>query len=201
MFKWYTCSIDFAYAFVQASLKEPVWIHLPRGFRSRSGGKTCLKLLKSLDGLAEAPRLWYLHLFKALLADGFLHSALDPCLLMKEDIIIIFYVDDAGIMAKNKGIVDAFLDRLIAQGFDLTREGSFSAFLGIQYEERVDGTISLTQKGLITKIIEATQMADCNPNWTPALKTALGMDPDGLPMKETWSYRTVVGNKIGLRSD
>jgi len=77
-------------------------------------------LLKSFYGLAEAPRLWYLHLFKALLADGFLQSTLDHCLLMKEDIIIIFYADDAGIMAKNKGIVDALLDRLITQGFDLT---------------------------------------------------------------------------------
>ena len=29
-FKWCTCSIDFANAFVQATLKSPVWIHLPR---------------------------------------------------------------------------------------------------------------------------------------------------------------------------
>ena len=41
---WHTCSIDFSNAaFVQAVLDEPVWIHLPRGFRSTStAGKTCL---------------------------------------------------------------------------------------------------------------------------------------------------------------
>jgi hypothetical protein len=26
---WYTCSIDFANAFVQATLDDPVWVHLP----------------------------------------------------------------------------------------------------------------------------------------------------------------------------
>jgi hypothetical protein len=34
LFGWVTCSIDFDSAFVQAQLKDPVWIHLPRGFRS-----------------------------------------------------------------------------------------------------------------------------------------------------------------------
>jgi Reverse transcriptase (RNA-dependent DNA polymerase) len=31
--QWETCTIDFSNAFVQAKLTEPVWIHLPRGFR------------------------------------------------------------------------------------------------------------------------------------------------------------------------
>ena len=52
--QWETCTIDFSNAFVQAKLTEPVWIHLPRGFRSEKGPSTCLRLAKSLYGLNVA---------------------------------------------------------------------------------------------------------------------------------------------------
>jgi hypothetical protein len=53
-FGWTTCSIDFASAFVQAKLKDPVRIHLPRGFHSAKGTGTCLRLNKSLYGFSVA---------------------------------------------------------------------------------------------------------------------------------------------------
>ena len=56
---WPTCSIDFKNAFVQSTLDSPVWIHLPRGFRSSRHGKTCLRLKRSLYGLCRAPQLWF----------------------------------------------------------------------------------------------------------------------------------------------
>jgi hypothetical protein len=56
-----------------------------------------------------------------------------------------------------------------------------------------DGKIKLTQSGLIKKIIAATGLTECKPNWTPATKDALGIDPDGPPMNESWSYPSVVG--------
>ncbi|KAI2501107.1 hypothetical protein MHU86_13330 [Fragilaria crotonensis] len=54
---WQTCSIDFSSAFVQANLTDPVWIHMPRGFKSDqpSDQRTCLRLVKSLYGLSVAP--------------------------------------------------------------------------------------------------------------------------------------------------
>jgi hypothetical protein len=47
--------------------------------------------------------------------------------------------------------------------------------------------------GLIKKIIATTKMENCNPNWVPAAKEALGIDPEGEPMKEDWSYPSVIG--------
>jgi hypothetical protein len=46
----------------------------------------------------------------------------------------------------------------------------------------------LTQKGLKKKIITATNLEDCNPNWTPAATSPLGMDPNGELMITEWSY-------------
>jgi hypothetical protein len=45
----------------------------------------------------------------------------------------------------------------------------------------------------VKKIIAATNLEDCNPNWTPAASSALGMDPDGELMTEEWSYLSIVG--------
>ena len=62
---WVTCSIDFEQAFIQSNLPSPVWIHLPRGFTSDRQGRTCLRLIKSLYGLREAPLVWLITVLKA----------------------------------------------------------------------------------------------------------------------------------------
>ena len=120
MFDWYTCSVDFSNAFVQAKLNNDMFIRLPRGFRGSGSKKTCLKLKKSLYGLAVAPRLWYQHLWKALKELRLLASKHNPCLLLRRDLIVICYVDDLGIQAPNKEIVDKLIKQLRKKGFDLT---------------------------------------------------------------------------------
>ena len=44
-------------------------------------------------------------------------------------------------------------------------------------------------------------MEDCNPNWTPASQLALGIDPDGAPMSETWNYPSIVGMLLYLSTN
>jgi hypothetical protein len=199
---WTTCSIDFANAFLQAKLTTPVWIHLPRGFLSTRPGKTCLRLKRSQYGLSIAPRLWYEHLFAALIDIGLTPSQQDPCLLYKQNLLVVLYVDDAGIAAPDPKIIDEFIAELERRHFKLTREGSFSEFLGIKFtEDKVAGTITLTQKGLINKVIKAAGLEQCNPNWTPASTLALGIDPEGPPMKEDWVYPSIVGMLLYLATN
>ena len=199
---WYTCSIDFSSAFVQAALDKLVWLRIPRGFQSVRKGKTILRLNKSIYGLSVAPKLWYEHLFKAFKEDGFVVSEFDPCLLFKHDMMLVVYVDDVGIAAKQEKDVDDLVVRLKKKGFQLTREGSFSEFLGIKFEKNSnDGSINMTQKGLIKKIIDSTEMTNCNPNWTPASTTPLGSDPDGEPMDEIWNYRSIIGMLLYLTTN
>jgi hypothetical protein len=92
--------------------------------------------------------------------------------------------------------------RLELQGFQLTREGSFSELLGIKFKNNpVDGSVNITQKGLIKKIIETAGMTDCNSNWTPASITPLRLDPNGERMEESWSYRPIVGMLLYLTTN
>jgi hypothetical protein len=199
---WITCSIDFSNAFIQATLPEPIWVHLPRGFHSDRPGKTCLKLEKSVYGISIAPRLWYQHLLAALLKLGLTQSAHDPCLLYKKDLMVICYVDDLGLAAPTMDIIDLFVASLESLGFELTRESTFGEFLGIKMEhDKTNGTIHMTQRGLINKIINTVGLSECNPTCTPTTATALGADPDGPSMTESWSYPSVVGMLLYLSTN
>ena len=170
---WTTCCIDFSNAFVQAKLDIPTFIHLPQGFISTYNHNICLRLKRSLYGLSIAPRLWFQYLWKALEAEGLKQSSHDPCLLFKSDLIVIQYVDDLGIAGPSMKCVDNFIDNLKKRGFELTKEGTFSEYLGIQYTTLGDGSILMNQPGLFQKIIDATQLTNCNPNCTPPQKLYL----------------------------
>jgi hypothetical protein len=198
--EWHLISCDFANAFVQAELKTPVWIHLPRGFRSDHGQGTCLRLKKSLYGLSVAPKLWFEKLSKALMDDGFVQSKNDECLFIKSNMIIFFWVDDAGIAYKSMKEIDSFIERLREKGFELSKDIEFSEYLGIKFEKK-DGKIEMTQPGLIKKILKATGMEDCNPNHTPTASTTLSTDAEGEPMKEKWGYSSIVGMLLYLSTN
>ena len=152
---WSTCSFDFTNVFMQAPLPSPIWVHLPRGYHSQCPGQTCLRLKKSQYSLTVTPHLWFQHLLTALQDMG----------LYRKDYLVIVYVDDVGVTTPNHDLIDKFVIDLKECGFELTKEGSFSEYLGIKFEENPDdSTITLTQKGLIKKILSATGMEDCSPN-------------------------------------
>ena len=202
MLSWYTCTIDFSNAFIQATLDSPTFIHLPRGFKSMlRESNTCLRLKKSIYGLSVAPRLWFLHLLKALKEEGLIQSKHDPCLMFRKDLIVIIYVDDLGLQAPSESIINTLIENLQKKGFELTREGSFSEYLGIQYEKLDDQSVHMIQPGLIQKILEATGMTECNSNKTPTTREALGSDADGVDMDDSWNYRSIVGMLLYLSTN
>ena len=200
---WVTTCIDFSNAFVQSSLpdSEPVWMQIPRGHRSTKGDGCCLKLRKSLYGHKVAPLLWFQHVGKAFKKLGLTQSKHDPCLWCGKDLILVQYVDDCGIAAPNRERIDKFVEELRTEGLELTQEESFSEFLGIKFATNKDGSINMTQRGLISKILTSTNMENCNPNSVPATQVALGKDNDGKPMEEKWNYRAIVGALLHLSTN
>jgi hypothetical protein len=114
--------------------------------------------------------------------------------------IVVLYVDDAGIGAANPKDIDQLIEDLRGLGFELKKEGDFTEFLGIQFERRPDGSIELTQRGLIKKIMQATKMEDCKPNALPS-SSPLGSDPEGAPMNEAWSYPSIIGMLLYLSTN
>ena len=107
--------------------------------------------------------------------------------------LIILCVDDARIAAPNEESINKLVKELRDEGFDLKMEGDFAKHLGIGMEHRDDGSVCMTQKGLIKKIIATAKMQGCKPNKTPALLTALGLDAGGEPWDQNhWDCASVV---------
>ncbi|MHA7927784.1 MAG: Ty1/Copia family ribonuclease HI, partial [Marinobacter sp.] len=88
------------------------------------------------------------------------------------------------------------------RGFQLKKEGPFHEFLGVSIDRNATtNQITMTQTGLIQKIITTTGLDDCNRNWTPAAQLALGSDPLGKPFSESWEYSSVVGMLLYLATN
>jgi hypothetical protein len=105
-------------------------------------------------------------------------------------------------LKKGKEIVPVIQERR-DQDLSLTEEkdnDSF-AFLGVTMKDNGDGSYTLTQEGLIRKILEVTKMADCEAKSTPATTTPLCSDPTGRSFKEEWDYASVVGMFLYLSSN
>ena len=115
---------------------------------------------------------------------------------------MILHVDGAGIAAPSRTNVEEFVKELRAKGFELEIEGDFTEYLGIGIKEMPDGTRHMTQKGLIKKILKATDMEECHPNWCPAKQPALGSDPDGEPFDgKCFDHKSIVGMLLFLTAN
>ena len=102
-------SIDFTNAFAQEYIPsgEPVFIELPRDFKSYGGQHdVVLKSKKSLYGQAKAARLWYEKLRNGLLKRDFVMSKVDTWLYIFKTVICVVYVDDCLFWARSQSDID-----------------------------------------------------------------------------------------------
>jgi hypothetical protein len=163
---------DVATAFLNGELKEEIYMKSPKGFRdilqsmiesegdslvgakARSmlreysrGDKVCF-LKKSLYGLRQAGRSWYLKLDETLRNSGAVPTASDPCLFQigsGEDatlIAIYEYVDDILIASRNQRTI-AEIGKVLSRKFEIKDLGDASFCLGVEFG-RTSGDISRT---------------------------------------------------------
>jgi hypothetical protein len=187
-----TRQVDYTAAFVHAPMEEDVYIDMPRGF-SKPG--KCLKLKKSLYGLKQSPRNFFQHL-KGKLEDIGFESAedVDPCLFISDKVICLVYVDDTLFYSPKPEYIDDVIRQLRERDMDLEEEGNVAGFLGVHLERNEkDGSIKLTQVGLIKRIIDALDLHNKPRKKTPAAAEPLVKDEDGDPPDGKYSYASVVG--------
>ena len=204
---WTTRVIDYTNAFPQANIDTEIYVEPPALFGSRKGEDKVLKLRKSLYRLKQSPRTFYQHLSQGLKTRGWKPSEIDPCLFMKRNMICVIYVDDtifAGPSAKdidNEVKLLGIKQDTEEQPFEFRDEGEVSAFLGIKIEKISDSEFYLSQPGLISKVLKAAGMDDCNPNTTPSTLEPLGPDLEGKPFDEKWEYHSIIGMLMYLANN
>lgn len=196
---WATAQVDYANAFVQAKLDEPVYITCPRRYEVPGH---VLRLKRSLYGLRESPLNWFSALSTGLQNQGFkqCRQISEPCLFLKKDVMIVVYVDDCIFIGTSLQVIDRELD-ILKKTFDLEKEEDMAGFLGVAITTDKFGAKTLAQVGLIDRILRMTDMLHSTGKATPAAYGALGKDLNGKPRLESWNYRAVIGMMLYLSSN
>jgi Reverse transcriptase (RNA-dependent DNA polymerase) len=202
-----TKQVDYTAAFVHAPIDKPpnfdslsseeqaktgVFVSMPRGF---SQPNKVLRLKKSLYGLKQAPRNFFLYLKGKLEKIGFKSQQdLDPCLFVSDRVICLVYVDDTLFYSPKEEWIDEVIQQLKDNDMDLEVEGEVAGFLGVHIvRDQDDKGITLTQTGLINRIVEAAGITHLPIKHTPASVKSLVKDENGDEIDGTFNYSSVVG--------
>ena len=195
-----TKQVDYTAAFVQAKLSEDeeVFVAMPRGYAKL--GKV-LKLKRATYGLKQSPHAWFEHLKDHLESSGFVQSKSDACLFYSDNVICLVYVDDCLLFAPDTKDIDDMFVKLRASGLDFNVEDDVAGFLGVLMKTHDDGSVELTQVGLIERVLTTLGLMAGRPKDTPAEYGALAENQDGDPCNENWNYASVVGMLMYLASN
>ena len=191
--------IDIKGAFLHAVLPEEIYMTLPPWIEDGEQ-RTLVRLKKSLYGLKQAGREWYLTISKHLTDEmQYNQSKCDPCLFWNEDrrMIIFLYVDDILAMTKEEKLYTDFISKLKAAGFEIGAAEPARWYLGQRIIQE-DGKIKVDQTAMIEALLSKYKMADCNPAKTPMTTKRLE-DPKGDQMwKQDVPYRSLIGSLLYL---
>mmetsp|Transcript_26718 Transcript_26718/g.63721 ORF Transcript_26718/g.63721 Transcript_26718/m.63721 type:complete len:423 (-) Transcript_26718:138-1406(-) len=183
--------VDYVAAFIQSDIDTEVYVEMPRGYSQE--GKV-LRLKKSLYGLKQSPRNHFKNLSSKLISLGFKPSEADPCLFVSDKVICLVYVDDTLFYARDMNDINAIVQGLRNSGMELEEESNVAGFLGVHLDRCQDGSIVLSQKGLIQRIIDALDVGNLPHKLTPVTPNAvLGADKEGEGPNGTFNYASVVG--------
>ena len=165
-------SVDISHAFINGDLEEEIYMQQPEGFHF--GGKDdVLRLNKSLYGLKQAGRVWSQKLHQTLSTLGFVRLKSDASLFFYSRgsvrLMMPVFIDDITIASTSSAESDRFVSEL-AQHFKLRDLGPTSWLLGIQItRDRLNRTLSLSQRQYIVDMLETYGFTDCSPVQTPML--------------------------------
>jgi hypothetical protein len=152
--------IDVNNAFTQSTLSEDIYMLPPDGLDIPEG--KVLKMQKSLYGLKQAAKDWYNNCSNALGKLGFSKGLSDPCLFLHrgKGIIILIYVDDFTIAAKNLHEVEWFKAKF-SERFKIKDLGEIHKILGIRIvRNRANRIITLDQCEYILRLARSLDMEE-----------------------------------------
>jgi hypothetical protein len=96
---WEIHQMDVKTAFMNPYLKEEVYMEYPEGYmehcdEAKGTSAEVLRLLKTVNGLKQAPKEWYENIHSFFLTCGLRRSNEDHNLYLSDGLAIIIYVDD-----------------------------------------------------------------------------------------------------------
>lgn len=168
---------DVTNAFVHATMDREVYMRMPRGYQKPG---TILQVNKALYGLRISPLLWQREFTTTLKALGFQTVPHEPCCLIKDGVIIFFYVDDI-ILAYHKEKEQEAQQAIksLQDKYTFTGGNDLQWFLGMEViRDRTRHTIQLSQAAYsdkISRLADKTNLRHDTPMAAIELKPRKGL--------------------------
>ena len=200
---WELDNMDVDTAFLNADIKEEIYIKQPKGFEEygSNGEELVCKLKKSIYGLKQASRNWNDTIDQWMRSYGFKAANADPCLYVKgseehDDIlVVVIWVDDLIIAGSNVKVVADF-KRAISTRFKMKDLGALRWILGMEIRrDRPNRRIEISQEAYIDQMLKKFGMDDCKAVGTPAegVLNRVSIEEGGTADKQ---YMSIVGSLL-----
>ena len=198
---------DVKAAFLQAPLKEKIYVKAPPGYESvnANGEEEVLELSKAIYGLKQSSASFWHALKDHLEACGYKSMLGDPCLFQKilpngQMILACAYVDDVTFGVPDAATCDLFMKELRSRFVIDEDEGApVEWLLGMAVTQDLEkGTIRMDMETYITKlahgILTEEELAKAESVRTPMIKTPLLRCKEREVPAEAFDYLSVVGS-------
>jgi hypothetical protein len=164
--------MDVKTAFLNGDLLEDIYMLQPEGF-IEDAEKVC-KLKKSIYGLKQASRQWFLKFDAVITSFGFEENKLDECVYSKINgsnfIFLVLYVDDILLASSDMGLLKA-TKKFLMECFDMKDMGEAHYVLGIEISrDRNRGMLGLSQKNYIDRVLQRFGLEKCRSGTAPISK-------------------------------
>ena len=127
--------MDVKTAFLNGSLDEDIYMEQPEGFTKKGNEHLVCKLKKSIYGLKQASRQWYIKFNNTITSFGFKENIVDQCIYLKVSgskfIFMILYVDDILLASSDLGLLGETKEYL-SKNFHMVDMGEANYVIGIE---------------------------------------------------------------------
>jgi hypothetical protein len=170
---WEIDHVDVKSTYLNAPLKEVIYMKPPRGVLKPGEEGKVLRLLKGLYGLKQAGRGWYLEMSRVFLKEmGFRRLAIDHSVFYRregdEHTIVGVVTDDMAVTSKRAVDAERFKSN-IRKFWEITDHGPIKWFLGFQIKgiERLEQyqSISKPTLNLWWRSSDLQEQDKCQPRW------------------------------------
>ena len=197
--------MDVETAYLNAPLKEQVYMAQPEGYASGGEGAVWL-LKKALYGLKQSGREWHQMIDAFIQSLGFVPCKTDSCLYAKTSrrghvMLILLYVDDIpGAFCEEDRAEWEEIKAAFAARYKIKFLGEADWFLGMRItRDRARKLLFLDQQSYVESVLEEFRMEECQVATHPGTQEELRKDqcpntPEEVEAMRRIPYRAAVGS-------
>jgi hypothetical protein len=160
--------------FLNGDLEKKVYMAQLKGFVIEEKEQMGCRLKKSIYGLKQASRQWYLKFDRTIRNFRFKENIEDNCIYVKfkneKYIFLILYVDDILLVNSDVSLL-LETKKFLFSKLDMKDLGEASFVLGIEiHRDRSKGVLGLSQNAYIEKVLKKFSMHKCSASPAPIVK-------------------------------